>query len=97
VTTEVPIAGQSEPAGLSPAMREALSMVSVDWQLAREYFHLESRNDLVRHPLFDRTFKALVSRKLIEWRERAGAWEWRRVPPAGGETPKTTNHDGKRR
>ncbi|MBL0928502.1 MAG: hypothetical protein IBJ15_00025 [Alphaproteobacteria bacterium] len=67
---------------MSDAMREALAMVPETWGTVREFFHLRSRKGLVRHPLVDRTFKALQRRNLIEIRGRPGAWDWRR---RGGE------------
>lgn len=79
-----------QTADMSDAMREALAMVPETWGTVREFFHLQSRRGLVRHPLVDRTFKALQRRKLIEIRGRPGAWDWRRCATAITRTRETT-------
>jgi len=71
-----PVSGEAT----SPAMREALALVSFDWSKPPLRFRLKSRSGRIDHPLLDRTFKALQKRGLIEWRGGPGQWEWRRTP-----------------
>jgi hypothetical protein len=63
---------------LSPRMREALALVPKFWARPPHDFRLG--REFVRHPLFQRTFRALESRGLLVWRGGPGTWEWRQQP-----------------
>lgn len=69
---------------LSPRMIEALQRVPDEWAPVKCRFWLS--REFISHPLFRRTYAALRTRELVEFRctDRIGEtrWEWRRTPSA---------------